>query len=439
MATRLGISQSQESLLLKKYGDEVNSLPSVICSMLLQIPKSGPIVLPDEYASEEVLEKLKEVLEKLKIALEETEEKEEELQKQVDRMSFLKNELKRLETTVTKQLLSPFKVGQVVAWEQAARRNSRKQYFVFRTGTIQRISIQQATVYIDCSYQKQYYLVYEIQSASGKYTLRSDQTRIMSLEELEVAKKEYAEALEQFNQLNAQANTRLNVRKKERLVTMTQTFPTLDQLQHQIGEWSAKNFGNNVSKITGQLLYSQCALTGLVEEVGELNAITIKHHQGRSGFGPTAEGRAKYASERNDAVADILVFLLDYCHREGISAYDCLLKTWTQVVSKRRTDLPDLWSSYSHITENVETSLSEMAGDVQLTAKKSEPIEQNGAGWAEPKEESESSPQEGVQLSKSEAQGLHTVLTELLAMVEGQPYAKMAPRVLAFQKLLTGE
>ena len=208
MATRLGISQSQESLLLKKYGDGVNSLPSVICSMLLQIPKSGPIVLPDEYASEEVLEKLK-------IALEETEEKEEELQKQVDRMSFLKNELERLETTVTKQLLSPFKVGQVVAWEQAARRNSREQYFVFRTGTIQRISIQQATVYIDCSYQKQDYLVYEIQSASGKYALRSDQTRIMSLEELEVAKKEYAEALEQFNQLNAQANTRLNVRKKK--------------------------------------------------------------------------------------------------------------------------------------------------------------------------------------------------------------------------------
>lgn len=218
---------------------------------------------------------------------------------------------------------------------------------------------------------------------------------------------------------------------------MAQTFPTLDQLQHQIGEWSAKNFGNNVSKITGQLLYSQCALTGLVEEVGELNAITIKHHQGRSGFGPSPEGRAKYASERNDAVADILVFLLDYCHREGISAYDCLLKTWTQVVSKRRTDLPDLWLSYSHITENVETSLSEMAGDVQLTSKKYEPLEQTGIGWAEPKEET--AQLEGLQLSKAEASELNAVLESLLAMVEGQPYAKMAPRVLAFQKILAGE
>lgn len=208
MATKSRIGQAQESLLVKKYGHWIDSLSTDLCCMLLQIPKSGPIVLSDEFTSEEVLEKLK-------TTLKEFEEKELELQQEINRLSFLKNELERLETTVTKQLLSPFKVGQVVAWEQVTRRNSREQYLVFRTGIIHQICIQQSTVYIDASYQKQDYLVYEIRSASGKYLLRSDQTRIMSLEELEVAKKEYAEAIEQFNQLNAQAGTRLNVRKKK--------------------------------------------------------------------------------------------------------------------------------------------------------------------------------------------------------------------------------
>lgn len=121
---------------------------------------------------------------------------------------------------------------------------------------------------------------------------------------------------------------------------------SLQEIQKEIGEWSRKQFGNNVSKRTGDCLFSQNALTGIVEEVGELNHVTICMHQGRRGYDPTTdEGRAKYNADRNDALADILVFMCDYAYREDVDLLTVLNETWDKVVSKRTVAN---WEEHSH-------------------------------------------------------------------------------------------
>lgn len=227
------------------------------------------------------------------------------------------------------------------------------------------------------------------------------------------------------------------------------------ELQLAIGEWSKENFGaGNVSKVTGQSLFSQNPLTGLVEEVGELNGVTIKHHQGRSGYGPGPAGRAKYRKDRNDAIADILIFLSDYACREGVVLHDVLEGTWLKIVSKRTVkptaEGQENWVAHSH--ENIEEvdTTGNMAGDLdeyrpflvdfaKEEKRKRDALQQTGQGWSEPPEEKPVNKIRQVTLSVEEAAGLTRVLDELLALVDGQPYAKIAPRVAVFKKVLTGE
>lgn len=122
---------------------------------------------------------------------------------------------------------------------------------------------------------------------------------------------------------------------------------SLREIQKEVGEWSVKTFGSeSVSKFTGQKLYSQNALTGLVEEVGELNHVTICMHQGRRGYDPTTPaGLEQYVIDRNDAVADILIFLCDYAHREGIDLQKLLNDTWTEIVRHRTVEN---WAEHTH-------------------------------------------------------------------------------------------
>lgn len=121
---------------------------------------------------------------------------------------------------------------------------------------------------------------------------------------------------------------------------------SLEQIQNEVGQWSQANFGDNISKVTGLPMFSQNALTGLVEEVGELNHATICHHQGRRGYDPTTEaGEAKYVADRNDALADILIFLCDFAYREGVSLLQLVNKAWEETVSKRNMQN---WEQHSH-------------------------------------------------------------------------------------------
>jgi len=106
---------------------------------------------------------------------------------------------------------------------------------------------------------------------------------------------------------------------------------SLALIQSEVAKWSRVNFGDQVSKATDQVLGSLSPLLGLVEEVGELSHVTLKHHQGIRGY----DDEQKYQEERDDAVGDILIYLCDYASREGISLQDALNKTWQKIVKKR--------------------------------------------------------------------------------------------------------
>lgn len=66
-------------------------------------------------------------------------------------------------------------------------------------------------------------------------------------------------------------------------------------------------------------------LLGVVEEVGELAHAHLKREQGIRGT-PEEHDAAKV-----DAIGDILVYLADYCERNGISLGFALIDTWEKV------------------------------------------------------------------------------------------------------------
>lgn len=148
----------------------------------------------------------------------------------------------------------------------------------------------------------------------------------------------------------------------------------LQQIQREIGEWSRKQFGNNISHMTGDPRYSQNALTGIVEEVGELNHVTICAHQGRRGYEQTREGREKYKADRDDALADILIFMCDYAEREGTDLLTLLNQTWDKVVSKRT--VADL-DQHTHETKKVTISESMLKADEEQTKLRGWPESQS--------------------------------------------------------------
>lgn len=94
---------------------------------------------------------------------------------------------------------------------------------------------------------------------------------------------------------------------------------TFIQLQQQVSVWSRKNFFEQPS---------YRPLLGIQEECGELSHAHLKAEQGIRG---TPE---KHRAAKEDAIGDLVIFLADYCHREGISLQECVEKTWEQV-SKR--------------------------------------------------------------------------------------------------------
>lgn len=94
---------------------------------------------------------------------------------------------------------------------------------------------------------------------------------------------------------------------------------TLTNIQNEVEVWSHKNFGSQPS---------WCPLLGISEEVGELAHAYLKRQQGIRG---TTE---EHNEAIKDAVGDIMIYLLDFCGREGINLEDTLEETWNHV-SKR--------------------------------------------------------------------------------------------------------
>lgn len=102
-------------------------------------------------------------------------------------------------------------------------------------------------------------------------------------------------------------------------------------IQKQVGEWSRQNFGDQISKQTLAELGSIAPLLGIVEEVGELTHAVLKRHQGIRGF----DDDKVYEEARDDAIGDILIYLCDFCSREGVDVQHALESTWNGIVAKR--------------------------------------------------------------------------------------------------------
>lgn len=156
----------------------------------------------------------------------------------------------------------------------------------------------------------------------------------------------------------------------------------IDVIQQEIDDWAKKLFGDNESKVTGQKLYSQNSLTGATEELGEwyeatasdgdanahileilrglarVHKATICRHQGRRGY----DKDETYQKNRNDAVADFMIFVLNYCAIEKVDLLRIVNETWNMVQQRTLKN----WEKIGH---------DKPAG---------EPLEQNGQGFAEP-------------------------------------------------------
>lgn len=74
---------------------------------------------------------------------------------------------------------------------------------------------------------------------------------------------------------------------------------SLPEIQAEVEEWSRRNFGEQVSKATGQTLGSLAPLMGIVEENGERYA-------------------AKTEADREDAIGDTMIYLMDFANRDGM-------------------------------------------------------------------------------------------------------------------------
>jgi NTP pyrophosphatase (non-canonical NTP hydrolase) len=91
---------------------------------------------------------------------------------------------------------------------------------------------------------------------------------------------------------------------------------SLRQFQQEQKEWSDKNF-------VGKKDYQP--LLGAVEELGELAHAHLKGEQGIRGTDVELRSMAQ------DAVADVIIYLADYCNMRGFDLEQILEQTWGQV------------------------------------------------------------------------------------------------------------
>ena len=102
---------------------------------------------------------------------------------------------------------------------------------------------------------------------------------------------------------------------------------TLSQLQAEVGEWSRRNFPKN---------QPHHPLLGAAEEIGELCHAHLKQDQGIRGT------RDEHQAAKKDAVGDTIIYLADYCERNGFKLEDAVEIAWTMVKQRDWQKNPQL-------------------------------------------------------------------------------------------------
>jgi NTP pyrophosphatase (non-canonical NTP hydrolase) len=105
---------------------------------------------------------------------------------------------------------------------------------------------------------------------------------------------------------------------------------SISEIQKAVGEWADRNFPSEESR--GRL---RCAL-GVCEEAGELAHAVLKRDQGIRG---AAE---KHEAMMRDAVGDVVVYLMDFCCREGWDFESIVRETANEVIKRDWTKDPDM-------------------------------------------------------------------------------------------------
>lgn len=94
------------------------------------------------------------------------------------------------------------------------------------------------------------------------------------------------------------------------------TNMTFETLQTEVAEWANRNF---------PMAMPHHPLLGAQEEVGELSHAHLKQEQGIRGT------FVEHQLAKIDAVADIVIYLADYCQRNGIDMNKSIETTWAKV------------------------------------------------------------------------------------------------------------
>jgi NTP pyrophosphatase (non-canonical NTP hydrolase) len=85
----------------------------------------------------------------------------------------------------------------------------------------------------------------------------------------------------------------------------------LEYLQDEVKDWTAHNFPN---------AEPWQPLAGAMEELGELAHAHLKEFQGIR--------KTNFKDAKEDAVGDIIIFLADYCNRNGLDLQHCVSVAW---------------------------------------------------------------------------------------------------------------
>ena len=101
----------------------------------------------------------------------------------------------------------------------------------------------------------------------------------------------------------------------------------LRRFQERHHLWSVENFGPTVGSGYRNLL-------GSMEELGELAHAHLKAEQG-------IRNHENHEANKKDAIADVIIFLADYCNTQGFDLEDILSETWENVLKRNWKKDPD--------------------------------------------------------------------------------------------------
>ena len=106
---------------------------------------------------------------------------------------------------------------------------------------------------------------------------------------------------------------------------------TLTDYQQEVREWADRNFPN-------AKMHPYWCLLGAQEELGELCHAILKSEQG---IRAKPGNSAKWAAEAQDAIADLIIYLLHYCAIRMWNMDSILSAAWSEVKNRDWLKYPE--------------------------------------------------------------------------------------------------